>query len=98
MNVKNDFLLALKVASPYRIQPGTDSRGRARAPSSMTLIPIGYILGTFAMCGRRGSEGGPNDNAAAPSRRKPVTAIPRWIEGGYRAKIILGLETHLSST
>ena len=63
MNVKNDFLLALKVASPYRIQPGTDSRGRARAPSSMTLIPIGYILGTFAMCGRRGSEGGPNDNA-----------------------------------
>ena len=58
------------------------------APSSVTLIPIGYILGTFAM-GGDGGKGGPNDNAATVTvMRKPVT---RRSQDGhmerYRAKI-----------
>ena len=52
------------MAAQYRTQP-VIHRQRARA-SSVTLIPNGYILGTFAM---GDGEGGPNDTAAVAEEK-----------------------------
>ena len=60
------------------------------AASWVTLIPIGYILGTFAMGDKerrtrppQRKGGGPNDNdvVAAADARKPVTSIQAEMDG-----------------